>query len=69
MEFDPGSTRNEGVAIYVHEALYFEPLDLSLRTDFFLDLNRTEVNATTKNKESFTVVCLYTSPSVNKQDF
>ena len=30
MEFDPGSTRNEGVAIYVHESLAIELLKLNI---------------------------------------
>ena len=69
MEFDPGSTRNEGVAIYVHESLAFELLELNIQKDSIPDLNYTEVNCTARNKEKFTVVCLYNSPFVNKQDF
>ena len=69
MEFDPGSTRNEGVAIYVHESLAFELLELNIQKDSIPDLNYTGVNCTARNKEKFTVVCLYNSPSVNKHDF
>ena len=69
MEFDPGSTRNEGVAIYVHESLAFELLELNIQKDSIPDLNYTGVNCTARNKEKFTVVCLYNSPSVNKLDF
>ena len=69
MEFDPGSTRNEGVAIYVHESLAFELLELNIQKDSIPDLNYTGVNCTARNKEKFTVVCLYNSPSVIKHDF
>ena len=69
MEFDPGSTKNEGVAIYVHESLAFELLELNIQKDSIPDLNYTGVNCTARNKEKFTVVCLYNSPSVNKHDF
>ena len=44
MEFDPGSTRNEGVAIYVHESLAFELLELNIQKDSIPDLNYTGVN-------------------------
>ena len=69
MEFDPCSTRNEGVAIYVHESLAFELLEPNIQKDSIPDLNYTGVNCTARNREKFTVVCFYNSPSVNKQDF
>ena len=38
MEVEPGSTIHEGVAKYVHESMYFEPLELSIQTDSIPDL-------------------------------
>ena len=63
------SNKNEGVAIYAHESLYFELLELSKQTESFPALSYTGVNCTIKIKETFTVVCLYISPSVTKKDF
>ena len=56
MEIETGSTRNESVAIYVHELFYLEPLELSVQTESFPDLNYTGVICTKKNKEKLTVV-------------
>ena len=42
MKFQPGKTRNEGVAIYVHESLSFELLEF----DIGIDLNYFAINCT-----------------------
>ena len=63
LTFQPGETRNEGVEIYVHESLSFEPIEF----DNGIDLNYMAISCTNLNKEKFNVVCLYNPPSVNQQ--
>ena len=63
MKFQPGKTRNEGVAIYVHESLSFELIEI----DIGIDLNYIAVSCTNLKKEKNNVVRLYNSPLVNKQ--
>ena len=63
MKFKPGKTRNEGVAIYVHESLSFEIIKFGTG----IDLNYIAISCTNLKKEKNNVVCLYNSPSVNKQ--
>ena len=65
MKFQPGKTRNEGVAIYAHESLSFEKLEF----DIGIDLNYIAISCTNLKKEKINVVCLYNPPSVNKQYF
>ena len=63
MKLQPGKTRNEGEAIYVHESLSFEIKEFGTR----IGLNYTAISCTNLEKEKIDVVCLHSSPSVNKQ--
>ena len=54
MKFPPGKTRNEGVAIYVHESLSFETIEIDIR----IDLNYIAFSCTNL-KEKFISFCLY----------
>ena len=65
MKFQPGKTRKEGVAIYVHESLSFEIIEFNTG----IDLNYIAISFTNLKKEKINVVCLYNDPSVNKQYF
>ena len=54
MKLPPGKTRNEGVAIYVHESLSFEIIEF----DIGIDLNYIAISCTNL-KEKIILVCLY----------
>ena len=68
-KFEPGATRNYDAVIKTHELLNFEPKELSIQTDSLSNLNYTGVVFTPRNKEKFTTLCPYNSPSVNNRDF
>ena len=68
MEFEPGPTRNRGVAIYVHESLCPKPLELSIQTDSIPELNYTGVEICITKNNLNTPLHVYTihNPKMNK---
>ena len=54
MKLQPGKTRNESVAIYVHESLSFELIEFYIG----IDLNYIAISCTNLKKAKINVVCL-----------
>ena len=53
MKFQPGKTRNDGVAMYLHASFSFEIIEL-------------DNNCTNQKREKNIVICLYNTPrSIN----
>ena len=65
VKIKPGKTRNEGVAIYVHESLSFEIKVF----DTEYDLIYLAISCTNSKKEKITLVCFYNPRLVNQQYF
>ena len=65
MKFQPGKTKNEGMAIYVHKPLFSKIKEFDNR----IDLNYSAISCTKLKKEKIDVVCSNDPPSVTKHHF
>ena len=63
LKFQPGKTRNGGVAKYVNDSLSFGMIEFNTR----IDLNYIASNFTNLEIVKVIVYCLYNPPTVNEQ--